>query len=446
MRRLYVQIYFAVVASLLLLGLLFSALWLWVTPWDGSGLQAVSRLAELHLPPKDASREELESALAALSKDFHLSLALWDANGEQLARAGDAPVPRPGPSWSSSRFVRSRGRGVTVALRLSNGRWLVVRHRQDTHALAVVVSVLLSAAVVAASAYPLVRRLTSRLERLQARVDALGEGQLGSRVAVEGSDEVARLASSFNRAAERIERLVEAQRTLLAGASHELRTPLTRIRMAVELMGDGAPRELKARLEKEISDLDELIGELILASRIETRQVIEREERVDLLALAAEEASRYDASLTELEGSPVEIRGDRALLRRLVRNLLENARRHAPASPIEIAVGPREGGGARIQVLDRGAGVPEGERERIFDPFYSSPSPPVRGDKGVGLGLALVRRIARYHGGDARCLARPGGGSVFEVDLAPLRPGARGERTRKKQEAGSESLPASPPI
>jgi signal transduction histidine kinase len=139
-----------------------------------------------------------------------------------------------------------------------------------------------------------------------------------------------------------------------------------------------------------------------------------REERIDLLALAAEEASRYDA---RLEGSPIEIQGDRALVRRMVRNLLENARRHAPASPIDITVGPRNGEGARIQILDRGSGVAEDERERIFEPFYSSPGAPGTGDRGVGLGLALVRRIARYHGGDARCLARPGGGSLFEVDL-----------------------------
>ena len=419
MRRLYVQIYVALVASLLLVGLLFSVAWLWVTPADGSGLEAISSIAEPHVPPPGAPREEIETALRELSRKFHLSLALWSSDGENLGSAG-SPVPGPDPSWKSSRFLRSRGRGVTVALRLSDGRWLVVRHRQGAHAFAVFLSIVLSAAAVAAGAFPLVRRLTGRLERLQARVDALGEGQLGSRVAVEGNDEVARLAASFNRAAERIERLVEAQRTLLAGTSHELRSPLTRIRMAVELMGDRAPSELKARIEKEIADLDELIGELILASRIEARQAIGREERIDLLALAAEEASRYDASLVGLvglEGLPVEIRGDRALLRRLIRNLLENARRHAPASPIEVTVGPGSGDGARIQVLDRGAGVAEEEREKIFEPFYSSPGGARTGDKGVGLGLTLVRRIARYHGGEARCLARPGGGSLFEIDL-----------------------------
>jgi len=418
MRRLYVQIYLAFVASLVLLGFLFSVTWLWITPSDGGGLEPIAAMAERHLPPPGASPEEVDSALQELSRNFHLSLGLWGEEGEKLGFAGAAPVPGPDPSWKSSRFLRSRGRGITLALRLSDGRWLVVRHRQGAHGFAVLLSIVLSAAAVAVGAYPLVRRLTGRLERLQARVDALGEGQLGSRVAVEGNDEVASLASSFNRAAERIERLVEAQRTLLAGASHELRSPLTRIRLAVELMGDRAPATLRASIEKEIADLDELIGELILASRIEARQAMGREEGIDLLALAAEEASRYDA---RREGSPVEIQGDRGLVRRMVRNLLENARRHAPASPIEISVGPRDGEVARIQVLDRGAGVAEEEREKIFEPFYSSPGAPGTGDRGIGLGLALVRRIARYHGGDARCLARAGGGSVFEVDLGRAR-------------------------
>jgi signal transduction histidine kinase len=413
MRRLYVQIYLAFVASLVLLGVLVSLTWLWLTPSDGSGLDAVASLAQEHVPAPGAGRAEVDAVLSDLAGKFDLSLALWDAKGKKLGSGGAGSVPAPERAWTSSRFLRSRGRGITVALRFSDGRWLVVRHRESAHVHAALVAIVLAAAAVAIGAFPLVRRLTSRLERLQARVDALGEGQLGSRVAVEGKDEVARLASSFNRAAERIERLVEAQRTLLAGASHELRSPLTRIRMALELMGDKAPPALKARIEQDIADLDALIGELILASRIDARKGMASEERVDLLALAAEEASKYDAHLT---GAPVEIPGDRALLRHLLRNLLENARRHAPSSPIDVTVAPEPNGGARIQVLDRGGGVAEEDRERIFEPFHSLPG---AREKGAGLGLSLVRRIARYHGGEARCLARPGGGSLFDVELAP---------------------------
>jgi signal transduction histidine kinase len=106
-------------------------------------------------------------------------------------------------------------------------------------------------------------------------VDALGAGDLSSRVEVEGNDEVANLASSFNQAAERIEKLVNAQRTLLASASHELRSPLTRIQMGLELLADDNRPELRVTLSKDIAELDELIGELLLASRLEALDQLE---------------------------------------------------------------------------------------------------------------------------------------------------------------------------
>ena len=203
-----------------------------------------------------------------------------------------------------------------------------------------------------------------------------------------------------------------AQRGLLASASHELRSPLARIRMAVELLAGDARPELRERLEKDIAELDELIGELLLASRLDAQVQIDRFEEIDLLALVAEEAARTQATAG---GEPVRVRGDARMLRRLVRNLLENARRHAAGSAVEANVAALPDGGARLRVEDRGPGVAEAERERIFELFYR---PAGMGEGGVGLGLALVRQIARHHGGDARCRPREGGGSCFEVDLA----------------------------
>jgi signal transduction histidine kinase len=303
------------------------------------------------------------------------------------------------------------------ALLLPDGRWVLARWHRHHHALGLLGALLLLASAIAVGAYPVVRRITGRLERLQARVDALGAGQLQARVQVEGCDEVADLARSFNRAAERIERLVNAQKTVLAGASHELRSPLTRMRMAVELLPGTDRPELRALLSKDIEELDALIGELLLASRLDVLDQLGSTEEVDLLALLAEEAARTGA---DVSGSTAVIRGDPRMLRRLMRNLLENARRYADGAPVEASVHPVAQGAARLVVADRGPGVAEGERERIFEPFYR-PSGAKESDGGVGLGLSLVRQIARRHGGDVRYVPRDGGGSQFEVDLRSSR-------------------------
>jgi signal transduction histidine kinase len=271
------------------------------------------------------------------------------------------------------------------------------------------------ALVLAAVAYPVSRRIVRRLERLRAQVDALGSGNLAARVEVEGRDEVAELAASFNRAAERIERLVAAHKRLLAAASHELRTPLARLRMATELLAGEERPELRARIGRDVAELDELVGELLLSSRLEALEERPMRQQVDLLGLVAEEAAREGV---EVGGEPVAIPGDPRLLRSLVRNLLDNARRHGGADAIEAVVERLAPGGARLRVTDRGPGVPPEERERVFEPFYRRAGAPESDEGGVGLGLALVRQIARHHGGEARCLPRPGGGTCFEVDLA----------------------------
>ena len=283
---------------------------------------------------------------------------------------------------------------------------------------------------VALGAYPVMRRLTLRLEALQRGVERWGAGDLSARINTEGRDEVAFLARRFNHAAERIETLMESHKSLLANASHELRSPLARIRMGLELMGVDKASPQRMEISRSITELDQLIDEILLASRLDTKQAdAEPFETLDLTGLAAEECARVNAELmAELGTGPdadhsLTLQGSPRLLRRLIRNLLENARRYTHGDiTLELA---QSGAGkqqkAIIRVHDRGPGVPAEQRKRIFEPFYRLPGASER-EGGVGLGLALVKSISERHGGSVRCEARPGGGASFIVELPVGKP------------------------
>jgi signal transduction histidine kinase len=416
-KRLYLQLYLTVVLSLLAFALVAGYLWrvlVHVAP-PPQAAELAGEIAQGALPPPGATREAQQAALERLSAGGRVQIALYAADGTRIAQVGP-PLLGSGERKHRAEFPW-RGRKVWT-LELPDGRWIAARLPRRERSpplvpLGLVLTLGLLALAVAVGAYPVVRRATRRLERLQASVEALGAGDLAARVTVEGRDEVATLASSFNRSAERIERLVSAHKTLLANASHELRSPLARIRMAVEMLKTDAKPELRTELERDIAELDVLVDEILLASRLDAGPAPDAREDVDFLALAAEECARVDAAL---DGEPVTVRGEPRLLRRLIRNLLENARRYGAGSPIEVRVGRSAHGGAELRVCDRGPGVPEAERERIFEPFYR-PAGAREREGGVGLGLALVRQIARRHGGDATCLARDGGGSCFAVLL-----------------------------
>jgi signal transduction histidine kinase len=267
---------------------------------------------------------------------------------------------------------------------------------------------------VALGAWPVVRRLTRRLEALKQGVEAFGAGALHRRVAEDGRDEVAAVGASFNRAAARIEGLLRSHQSLLANASHELRSPLARLKMAVTMIEDAAPVQraaLRREIETDIAELDALVEEVLLASRLDASAQLDRPEPVDLLGLVAEEAARVGAAA---QGANAQVLGDERLLRRAVRNLLENARRYG-GDEVEaiLSQGPDY---VEVRVCDRGPGVPETYRERIFEAFFRLPGHAER-EGGVGLGLSLVRQIAERHGGRVRCEAREGGGSCFVLHL-----------------------------
>lgn len=437
MRSLYVRIWLTVVAVLALFALVSG--WLLQNHLDrerarveGSLNERVAAWGELlqrSLPPADAAHDEQAAALREWSLRLRLPMALETADGQRIA-ASDSYLRREAEGTATQ--------GRLQPLKLDDGRTLRVlrplllrppggpggptpplpppfglRGVPDGVGLVLLLALLFGA--VAAGAWPVVRRLTRRLESLKAGVEAFGAGDLQRRVAEDGRDEVAAVGASFNRAAARIEGLLRSHQNLLANASHELRSPLARLKMAVSMLDDAGPGPARDALRKEvdanIAELDALVEEVLLASRLDAGAQMDMGEPVDLLALAAEEGARVQAAV---DGAALRVQGSERLLRRALRNLLENARRYG-GSTIEVLVS-QQGRRAEVTVADRGPGVPAAYRERIFEPFFRLPGHAER-EGGVGLGLALVRQIAERHGGSVRCEPRDGGGSRFTLVL-----------------------------
>jgi signal transduction histidine kinase len=412
LRRLYRKIYLTIVLALLAVVAVGAGIQ-WFGRGPGpfeQGVELASELAGAALPPPEATPEEQTAALRRLAARLEADLALFDANRRVIALSGE-PIPPPPPRAVDGPGLMTGGPGPAWGLRLPDGRWLMMRlpPRGPRHPLIAVILFLGAiAGVVALFAYPVVRGLTRRIERLQQGVETLGAGNFSTRVKVEGRDEVASLAQSFNEAAARIEALMGAHRMLLANASHELRTPLSRIRMGLELLRETGDEKYRTAIRRDLDELDELIEDILLSSRLEAGPGLQFE-RVDLLPVVAEECARFETVEDQLEAAV--LLGDSRLLRHMVRNLLENARRHG-GPPIRVALASADGE-AILDVKDGGEGSPDMERERVFEPFYQ-----VKGSaRGTGLGLALVRRIARLHGGDARAVPDPTGRSFLQVRL-----------------------------
>jgi two-component system, OmpR family, sensor histidine kinase RstB len=413
--RLYLRFYLALLASLVLFGLATAVMW----RLTGSSMEhagtTVGRLVQNVLPPAQSPPAVQQEALRRIAAGLESDVTLFAQDGSIIAAIGH-PLARPGAKRFGPIAVEHWDGNAVSVIHLQDGRLLVARVPLGTGSTRLIfhLMLVLLVAAIGVAAYPIARQLTRRLERLQRGVESLGAGDLSARVAVEGRDEVARLAESFNRAAVQIEQLVRAHQVLLANASHELRTPLARIRLAVELLKGSADAKSKAGLEQDIAELDWLVDEILLASKLDAVKEIEASAEIDLLALAAEECSRYDD--VHLEGTPISVRGNSRLLRRLLRNLLENAKRHG-VPPTQVRVTGADGI-AVVTVWDGGPGPLQSEFEKVFQPFYRSSSS--RTGIGTGLGLALVRQIAQRHGGDARCVIADDGRSRFTVTLPQL--------------------------
>jgi len=271
------------------------------------------------------------------------------------------------------------------------------------------------------------------IRHLRGAFGALAAGRLETRVASligRRRDDVADLGRDFDRMAQQLQVLIDAQRSLLHDVSHELRSPLARLQAAIGLARQS-PRKIEGsleRIEREAERVDELVGELLALSRLEarigeeTRQRVQDVDIVDLVAGIVADAE-FEAQAT---GRAVVLSGadeliadvEPELLHRAFENVIRNAvRLTREGTTVEVEIGLHAAGGFRMRVADRGPGVPETETERIFEPFHrvASGAP----ETGFGLGLAIARRAIEAHGGRIRASNREGGGLVVEITVPP---------------------------
>lgn len=281
---------------------------------------------------------------------------------------------------------------------------------------------LLSLFVLSLGIYGLLVPMQRKLREVSYALNKMKTGNMSLRLPVEGSDEMATLASSYNNMSDHIQRLIEAQRELMRAVSHELRTPVARIRFAVEMMADEDDYDYRLQqveqIDKDIEALNTLIDEIMTYAKLEQGMPSIEFEEIDLFEVLNQVAVETDALKTgkEVEVLPmpvlVTVEAERRYLHRVVQNLVGNAVRYCEQK-ILISGGLDAKGMAYICVEDDGPGIPEADRARIFEAFARLDDSRTRASGGYGLGLSIVSRIAYWFGGE------------IQVDQSPTLGGAR---------------------
>jgi signal transduction histidine kinase len=278
------------------------------------------------------------------------------------------------------------------------------------------------------------RWIVRPLEQLSRAARALGEGDLRARSGLTRGDEVGEVSRTFDEMAERVERLVRAEKELLANVSHELRTPLARIRVALDLAAEGdtdAAREALGEIEKDLAELEALLDDVLTAARMEMSgdkatpaMFALRLEEVAPGELANLAVDRFRSRHPDREVSVLvqpdlpSVRVDRVLSRRVLENLLENAHKYSPDRRHAVVLrADKAGNGVVFDVSDRGAGIPADDVPHVFEPFFRGERSRDRGAGGVGLGLTLAKRIVEAHGGTIALSSVVGEGTTVRVEL-----------------------------
>lgn len=302
-----------------------------------------------------------------------------------------------------------------VGVRQADGRWAVVRS-QPAFGLSpwqqrVALWFVLSAIVMAPVAYVFARRLAAPIQLFADAAERLGRDPRAEPLPVKGPAEIRVAANAFNEMQERLRRYVEDRTAMVGAIAHDLRTPLTRLRFRIE----GLPEDQRAKMANDIDQMEEMIAAALTfvrdASRPGERTPLELS---SLLESLCDEMAETGASTEVESGEKVVLEGDPMALRRLFSNLLENAVKFGGRARARVF---RDASNAFVEIEDDGPGIPPNDREKVFEPFYRREPSRSRQTGGIGLGLAVVRSIARGHGGDVDLINRIGGGLTARVQL-----------------------------
>lgn len=391
---------------------------------------------------ENADRSELLAReLEDLKRRSRIEMTLFDADGRRIATNAATP-PGPLPGNELLRLSRQpthfgEGNGVVAAIG-SDGkvaRYARIRYPIAELPLGVAAAQLAVAlSVLALLSIPLARSVTAPVERLAKLTRAFGAGDLSVRVKSDRRDEIGDLARAFDEMADRVVVLRRSEKEMLANVSHELRTPLARIRLALELVrGGDATRadSYLADIEEDLAELEQLLDGIMTTARLDLARGVTGEAlplRLEVVAskrLLEAARGRFEVRYPDralgglMDVDLPAVSADPAMLRRVIDNLLDNAVKFSePNDVIELHAvrgGPPDS--LVIRVRDRGMGIAEADLGRVFEPFFRSDRSRTRSTGGVGLGLALARRIVEAHGGSISVESNKNDGTCFTVTV-----------------------------
>jgi signal transduction histidine kinase len=312
-----------------------------------------------------------------------------------------------------------------IGVRQPDGQWLVVQPRTafgfDPWQERLLLVYALAAVAVSPLAWAFSRRLAAPISALAAGAERLGRDPGAPPLAIGGSAEVAMAVAAFNEMQERLRRYVDDRTTMVGAIAHDLRTPLTRLRFRIEAI----PEPLRSKLAADVDQMEAMVASTLSFVRdAATPRDRRKLEVASLVETVMDEAALTGADAAVEHADRVVVDGDPLALKRLVANLVDNALKYGASAHARVFA---DGDMAVIEVDDDGPGMPESEIERVFEPFRRLESSRSRETGGIGLGLAVVRAVARSHGGDVILRNRPHGGLSARVTL-PLSLAGRGRQ------------------